>query len=135
MGLRPHTLLNYKLKAGLEGNDSWDAITERSLVSSAAPHAVRTASFVGGWTEQRAQCGGAGGSAPLRVTIDHAETDGGQCKFNSVQDEGNDTWFINATCVVIGKTPYAAHIRLTIRQDVMQWSSEQPSTLYYRCKQ
>jgi len=128
-----HALLNYKQQAGLEGNDSWDTATERSLFSPAAPHAIRTYSFIGGWTDARGQCGGPGGSAPVRVTIDHAETDSGKCKFNSVQAEGHDTWFINATCTVIGETPHAAHIRLTIRQDVMQWSSEQPTTFYYRC--
>jgi hypothetical protein len=121
-------LLNYKQEAGLENNDSWNADTERSLFSSAAPRAVRSYSFVGGWTDQRGQCGGPGESAPLRITTDHAESDGGECKFNSVQAEGNDAWLINATCTVIGETPHAAHIRLTIRQDVMQWSSEYQTT-------
>jgi hypothetical protein len=129
-----HALLNYKQLAGLEINDLWNSDTERSLFSSGAPHAVRSYSFVGGWTDQRGQCGQLGEPAPLRITTDHAESDGGQCKFNSVQAEGNDSWLINATCAVIGETPHAAHIRLTIRQDVMQWSSERPTTLYYRCE-
>jgi DNA-binding helix-hairpin-helix protein with protein kinase domain len=128
-----HALFNYKQQAGLEGNDSWDAATERSLFSPAAPHAVRTYSFIGGWTDARGQCGAPGESAPLRITTDHAETDVGECKFSSVQAGGHDTWFINATCRTIGEAPHAAHIRLTIRQDVMQWSSEQPTTFYYRC--
>jgi DNA-binding helix-hairpin-helix protein with protein kinase domain len=128
-----HALLNYKLQAGLEGNDSWDAITERSLFSPAAPHAIRTYSFIGGWTNARGECGALGEPAPLRITTGHAETDGGECKFNSVKSEGNDTWRIDATCTVIGETPHAAHIRLTVKQDFMRWSSERPDTLYYRC--
>jgi DNA-binding helix-hairpin-helix protein with protein kinase domain len=126
-------LLNYKQQVGLESNDSWNADTERSLFDSASPRAERAYSFIGGWTDERGQCGAAGESAPLRITTDHAESDGGECKFNSVQAEGNDTWRIDATCVVTGESPHAAHIRLTVRQDIMQWSSERPTTIYYRC--
>ena len=129
-----HALLNYKQQAGLLGNESWDAATERSLFSPSAPNAVRTFSFIGGWTNERGQCGAPGESPPLRITTDHAESDGGECKFNSVKPEGNDTWRIDATCTVIGKSPHAAHIRLAIRQDVLQWSSERPTTVYYRCE-
>jgi hypothetical protein len=126
-------LFNYKQHAGLENNDLWDAITERSLFSSAAPRVARTYSFIGGWTEEKGQCGTPGGSAPMRMTSDHAETDGGRCKFNSVQPDGNNSWRIDAICTVIGEGPHSAHIHLTIQQDVMQWSSEQPTTFYYRC--
>jgi hypothetical protein len=127
-------LLNYKKQAGFEDNDSWDVAAERSLFSPTAPHAVLSYSFIGGWTDERGQCGAGGELAPLRITTDHAESDGGECKFNSVQAEGNDSWRIDATCVVTGESPHAAHIRLTVRQDIMQWSSERPTTIYYRCE-
>ena len=127
-------LLNYKQQAGLEVNESWNGDTEHSLFSSGAPHATRSYSFVGDWTNQRGQCGQLGEPAPLRITTQHAESNGGECKFHSVQAEGNDTWVINATCRAIGETPHGAHIRLTIHQDVIQWSSERPATLYYKCE-
>lgn len=109
-------LLNYKQQASLENNNSWDAVTERSLFSPAAPHVVRTHPFIGGWTEERGQCGAMGG-APLRITTDHAESDGGKCKFNSVQPERNDTWRIDAICTVIARVAASAtaQIRATLQ--------------------
>jgi hypothetical protein len=127
-------LLGYKAQAGLENNDAWNQATERSLFSPAAPHAVRTYSFIGGWTNEKGQCGAPGEPAPLRITIDRAESDLGMCKFNSVQPDGSEGWRIDAACSSVGENPHAAHIRLAVREDVLQWSSERPTTLYYRCE-
>jgi hypothetical protein len=127
-------LLNFKQQAGLDNNDSWDASIERRLFGPAAPHVLRSYSFVGGWTTERGRCGAPGEPAPLRITIDRAESDLGVCKFNSIQPDGSQAWRIDAACSGVGENSHAAHIRLAVKEDVLQWSSERPASLYYRCE-
>jgi hypothetical protein len=127
-------LLNFEQQAGLDNDGSWDASLERRLFDPAAPHVLRSYSFVGGWTTERGQCGAPGEPAPLRITIDRAESDLGVCKFNSIQPDGSVAWRIDAACSGVGENSHTAHIRLTVKEDVLQWSSERPTTIYYRCE-
>ncbi len=131
--LSKRALVEFKQQAGLEKGDSWNADTERTLFSNTAPHAIRTLLFIGGWSFEQGQCGAVGEPPPLRITADRAETDGGVCKFNSVRPDGNKTWRIEAICSAGGKS-HVAHIRLAVKGPVLQWTSEEPETLYYRCE-
>ena len=125
-------LIDFKQQAGLDKSDTWDSETEHALFSNSAPHAMGTLLFVGGWSPEQGQCGEAGEPPPLRITSDRAETDGGVCEFNSVQPDGNRAWRIVANCSAGGNS-HTAHIRFTVSGSVLQWTSEQPATLYYRC--
>lgn len=125
-------LAEFKEQAGLEKNDSWNLETEHSLFNDGAPYAMRTLQFIGGWTPERGQCGSAGEPPPLRITADRAESDGGFCEFNSVKREGSNSWRIEAKCSVDGSS-HIAHIRLAVKDQILQWTSEQPQELYYRC--
>lgn len=126
-------LLEYKSQAGLEKNDVWDAATESSLFSEDAPHAARNLAFIGGWSVEQGECGGAGEPAPLRIMANRAETDGGVCQFNAVRPDGSNAWRIDAMCSVNGIS-HLAHIRLAVKGSVLHWTSEQPEALYYRCE-
>ena len=130
--LSRRALSEYKVQAGLEKDDLWDAATERSLFGENASRAVRTLAFIGGWTNEQGQCGSLGEAAPLRIMVDRAETDGGACRFNSVTPDGNNAWRIDATCSD-GRNSHAAHVRLAVRGSELHWTSEQPETIYYRC--
>ena len=130
--LSKRALSDYKSQAGLAKNDLWDATTEQSLFGEGAPHAVRTLSFVGGWSVTQGECGAPGELAPLRITRSGAMTEGGACQFNSVKPDGIDAWRIDATCTVSGRS-HQAHIRLVLRGAVLHWTSEEPETIYYRC--
>jgi hypothetical protein len=125
-------LVEFKQQAGLDKNDTWDGETEHALFSNSAPHAMSTLLFVGGWSPEQGQCGEVGEPPPLRVTPDKAESDGGVCVFNSVQPDGNGAWRIVANCSAGGNS-HIAHIRLSVNGSVLQWTSEEPETLYYRC--
>jgi DNA-binding helix-hairpin-helix protein with protein kinase domain len=126
-------LLEYKTLATLEKNDVWDASTENSLFSEDAPHAARNLAFIGGWSVEQGECGGAGEPAPLRITANRAETDGGACQFNAIRPDGSNAWRIDALCSVNGIS-HLAHIRLAVKGTVLHWTSEQPEALYYRCE-
>ncbi len=126
-------LVEFKQQVGLEKSDSWNVETEHALFNDEAPYATRALLFIGGWTPEQGQCGEVGESAPLRITADRAETDGGICEFNSVRPDGNNAWRIEANCSVGGNS-HIAHIRLALKGPVLQWTSEQPETLYYRCE-
>jgi peptidoglycan hydrolase-like protein with peptidoglycan-binding domain len=130
--LSRRALSEYKEQAGLQKDDSWDAVTERSLFGENAPRAVRTLAFIGGWTNEPGQCGSPGEAAPLRILADRAEADGGACQFNSITPDGNNIWRIDATCSD-GRNSHAAHVRLAVRGSELHWTSEQPETIYYRC--
>jgi hypothetical protein len=126
-------LVEFKQQVALEKSDSWNVETEHALFNDGAPYATRTLLFVGGWTPEQGQCGEVRELPPLRITADRAETDGGFCEFNSVRPDGNKTWRIEANCSA-GGSSHVAHIRLAVKGQVLQWTSEQPPTLYYRCE-
>jgi DNA-binding helix-hairpin-helix protein with protein kinase domain len=123
----------YKEQAGLDKNDTWDVATERSLFSDNAQRANDTLSFVGGWSFEAGQCGEPDRPPPIRITAERAETDSGVCEFNSVRPDGSGAWRIDAKCSA-GRESHAAHIRLAVKGSVLEWTSEQPQTLYYRCE-
>jgi DNA-binding helix-hairpin-helix protein with protein kinase domain len=126
-------LVEYKGQSGLDKNESWDAATQRSLFSDNATRAVSTLPFVGGWSFKLGECGEPGQPSPIRITAKRAETNGGVCEFNSVRPDGNEAWRIDATCSA-GGSSHAAHIRLAVKGYVLQWTSEEPDTFYYRCE-
>lgn len=125
-------LVEFKKQAKLGESGTWDARTQTALFSENAPHAIRRLAFIGGWTPELGQCGDPGGPPPLRITTDHAETAGGTCNFSSVRPDSDNTWRIDANCTVGGIT-HLAHIRLSVRGSILEWSSEQPTSFYYRC--
>ena len=126
-------LLEFKQRTQLENGDSWDVDTEHALFTDSAMHAIRPLLFIGGWSPEPGQCGSVGQPAPLRITADRAESDGGSCRFNSVRPDGNKSWLIEANCSSGGNS-HVAHVRLTVNGQVLQWTSEQPETRYYRCE-
>ncbi|HEX4228305.1 MAG TPA: peptidoglycan-binding protein [Bryobacteraceae bacterium] len=126
-------LVEFKQQVGLEKSDSWNVETEHALFSDDAPYATRTLLFIGGWTPDQGQCGEVGELPPLRITADRAETDGGVCEFKSVRPDGDQSWRIEANCSAAGSS-HVAHVRLAVKGQILQWTSEQPQTLYYRCE-
>ena len=126
-------LIEFKKQARMGESGAWDAQTQSALFDDKAAHAISALSFIGGWTPDVGQCGEPSGPPPLRITANRAETDGGACQFNSVRPDGKDAWLIDALCSD-GRNSHVAHIRLAVKGSVLQWTSEQPQTLYYRCQ-
>jgi hypothetical protein len=143
-------LREFKSSNGLGANDQWDASTEERLMSANAANASAVpatparpareipAGFAtattGTWSvDPRACPGGVGGSdsLPIKITQNHAETDGARCEFENVSGLGT-IWKTVGTCTVNGQTR-RANISLVRTGNVLVWSSENGTTKYQRC--
>jgi len=116
---------------GLAAHNSRDADADRLVNVQKLPKG--TASFVGGWASDVAQCHrDEANGAPISISLDRAESDGGACAFQSIRREGTG-WSIRAHCAAGGEA-WDANVTLALSGEQLTWSSERGLAIYHRCQ-
>ena len=130
-GLSSRTALQaFKAQNGLPADDTWDVATESKLLALGGAAIVQP--FEGGWAQHIGDCGTGSSGAPIKISQNGAQANGGNCDFEDVRRDGMG-WRVRGLCRAGGKS-WEADIHLSLVGGALIWSSERGTVTYFRCR-
>jgi hypothetical protein len=130
-------LSEFRKAERLGQDDLWDQATEKKMFSTSAAK-QQSLAFVGGWSKDASSCA----DASIKITGNRAMSRDAVCDFNSIRQEGEGKWRVQAHCELASglrtadtENAWTASIKLTLDDRRLTWESEKGVEGYYRCSQ
>ena len=131
-------LSEFRIAEKMGQDDQWDQATEMKLFSTSTVRKQQNFAFVGGWAQDASGCA----DALVKITASRATSGKATCDFNSVRQEAESKWRVQAHCELASgfrtadtENSWSANIKLTLEDGRLSWESEKGVEEYYRCSQ
>jgi len=131
-------LSDFRTAEKLGQDDHWDQATEKKLFSASTARKQQSLAFVGSWSRDDSSCV----DVPIKITASRATSRDATCDFNSIRQEAEARWSVQAHCELDSRlrtadteNSWTASIKLTLGGRHLTWESEKGIQEYYRCSQ
>jgi len=131
-------LSDFRTAEKLGQDDHWDQSTEIKLFSPSTARKQQSLAFVGSWSKDASSCA----DVPIKITATRAMSRGATCELNSIRQEAEGRWRLQAHCQLDSslrtadtENSWTSNIKLTLDNRRLTWESEKGAEDYYRCSQ
>jgi hypothetical protein len=131
-------LSDFRSAEKLGQDDHWDQATEKKLLSTSTARKQQSLAFVGGWSKDASSCA----DASIKITANRAMSRDATCDFNSIRQEAEGRWRVQAHCELDSnlrtadtENSWTSNVKLTVDNRRLTWQSEKGAEDYYRCSQ
>jgi hypothetical protein len=107
--------------------------TRKSQVVRIVAHGV-----LGGWSKDASSCA----DDVIKITAIQAISRGATCHFDSIRQEAEGRWSVQANCELAlslrtadTDNSWTSNVKLTLNNRRLTWASEKGAEDYYRCSQ
>jgi hypothetical protein len=131
-------LFDFRSAEKLGQDDLWDQATENKLFSTSTARKQQSLAFVGGWSKDASSCV----DASVKITANRAMSRYATCDFNSIRQEAEGRWRVQAHCqldsslkTADSENSWTSTVKLTLENRRLTWESEKGAEDYYRCSE